>query len=144
MDVITSEKLREVYIGAWEGLYVDDIIAKWGREAFEIDWHGHFGTFTFPEGEAISDAGYRFYNEIKRISSENIGKTILITAHAAVIRAFWAVICHISWENVVDEIPFASNASYSICYYKNGEVYPDSYSNDSHLAKVGITKVKLL
>lgn len=144
LNIIKNKELREIYIGAWENLKVDYIIEKWGREAFEVDWHGHFGTFTFPEGESIKDGGYRFYNEVMKICEQNPGKTILIASHAAVIRAFWAIISNISWENIVNELPFASNASYSVCYYENGHITPESYSNEEHLAEVGITKVKLI
>ena len=77
------------------------------------------------------------------IARDNIGKTIIIAAHAAVIRAFWAKICHIPWENVVKELPFATNASYSICYYENETITPDKYSVDDHLIEVGITRVKV-
>jgi broad specificity phosphatase PhoE len=90
------------------------------------------------------DAGRRFYNEIWRISEANQGKTVLIAAHAAVIRAFWSIISDIRPENIADELPFPSNASYSICYFENGKIVPFEYSIDEHLAEVGITKVKLI
>jgi broad specificity phosphatase PhoE len=144
IDVMTSENLREAYLGAWEGQTMDNVIAKWGREAVEIDWLGNFGLFTFPDGEKIMDAGRRFYNEILRISEANQGKTVLIAAHAAVIRAFWSMISDIKPENIADELPFPSNASYSICYFENGKIVPFEYSIDEHLAEIGITKVKLI
>lgn len=144
LEIITSEKLREMYVGAWEGRTVDDIIAKWGRDIFENDWLANFGTFTFPNGESIVDGGRRFYNEILRIGNENQGKTILVTAHAAVIRSFWALISNISPDTIADKLPFASNASYSICFLENGKITPFKYSIEEHLSEVGITKVKLI
>ena len=77
------------------------------------------------------------------ICRENEGKTILITAHAAVIRAFWAIISNVSWENLANQIPFASNASYSVAYYKENAIFPGKYSCDEHLSEIGITKVNL-
>jgi broad specificity phosphatase PhoE len=141
LEVKTSKNLREAYVGQWENQSKDDIIAKWGREAFEIYWTNHFGTFVFPEGESIAEAGERFYNEILTICHKNQGKTILIAAHAAVIRAFWGIISSISWENIADTIPFSSNASYSIAYFDGEKVIPEEYSIDAHLSDVGITKV---
>jgi broad specificity phosphatase PhoE len=143
LEVLTDKSLREIYVGDWEGLKVSEIIEKWGRGAFEDDWHGHFGTFTFPGGEFIQDGGKRFYNKVLELAEQNIGKTILITAHAAVIRAFWAIITSTPWENVVNEIPFATNASFSICYFDGKTIIPDIYSYDDHLIKVGITRVKV-
>lgn len=143
LNVITDKELREIFVGDWEGLRVSEILEKWGREAFEDQWHGHFGTFTFPNGEFIQDGGRRFYNKVLEIAGKNEGKTIIITAHAAVIRAFWAIISGIKWENVVSELPFATNASFSVCYYDGKDIKPDLYSYDDHLVKVGITRVKV-
>ena len=144
LEVIPNKMLREVYLGAWEGQKTADIMEKWGREAIEKDWLGNFGCFTFPEGESIMDAGRRFYNEIYMISAENEGKTILVATHAAVLRAFWSIISDIAPQDIVEKLPFASNASYSICYYENGKIIPSKYSIDDHLSVVGITKVKLI
>jgi len=144
LDIIKSENLREVYLGAWEGQTINNIIEKWGREAVEKDWLGNFGLFSFPEGEKIMHAGVRFYNEILRISAANEGKTILVTSHAAVIRAFWSIISNVEPKDIVSTIPFPSNASYSICYYENGKIIPNKYSIDDHLSEVGITKVSLI
>ena len=143
LEVITDKKLREIFVGDWEGLRVSEILEKWGREAFEDQWHGHFGTFTFPNGEFIQDGGRRFYNRVLEIAGKNEGKTIIITAHAAVIRAFWAIISGIKWENVVSELPFATNASISVCFYDGESIKPDIYSFDDHLIEVGITRVKV-
>lgn len=139
IDIISSKNLREMYVGEWENMKFDDIIAKWGREEYEEKWKNNFGTFRFPSGESIEEGGIRFYNEIMRICNENEGKTILIAAHAAVIRAFWAIISGISWENLAKVYPFSTNASYSVAYFDGNKITPESYSNDSHLSSVGIT-----
>ena len=144
LEVVSNKNLREIYVGAWENMKIEDIIAKWGREMYENEWFGSFGTFRFPDGESIAEGGERFYKEVKAICEANIGKTILISAHAAVIRAFWAIISNISWEDVADQLPFASNASFSVAYYENGKITPNKYSSDEHLSVVGITKVKLI
>lgn len=144
IDVKTSKNLREVYAGEWENMHVDDIIAKWGREVFHNQWANDFGRFTMPGGESIKTAGERFYRELLDICSMNEGKTVLISAHAAVIRSFWAKISGIPSEKVSELLPFATNASYSILYYENGKFVPFEYSNDDHLNEVGITKVNLI
>ena len=144
LEIKTSKNLREAYVGEWEGMFVGDIIEKWGREVFVDQWAYNFGNFAFPGGESIISAGMRFYNEVLAISNENSGKTILICAHAAVIRSFWAIISDISADDIVSQLPFPTNASYSLCECKNGQILPISYSNDDHLSEVGITKVNLI
>ncbi len=165
MSVIKNQNLREAYVGAWEGMNVDDIIEKWGREVFVDQWKDNFGLFQFPNGESIKGAGERFYKEILSICSKLNSKsvlerpfinkneeekadsneiTILIASHAAVIRSFWSIISGIPFDELADRVPFPTNASYSICYYQNGKITPFEYSNDEHLSDVGITKVNLV
>lgn len=144
LEVITSKNLREMFVGDWEGRTVDEILTKWGREYFENEWINKFGSFRFPNGEAIVDGGRRFYNEILDVCEQNQGKTVLIASHAAVIRSFWSIISGIEPEDIVEKLPFASNASYSVCYCEKGKISPFEYSIDGHLSEVGITKVKLI
>ena len=143
LPILTSKNLREMYIGDWENQKADEIIAKWGREVFVGQWHDNFGLFQFPEGESIKDGGYRFYNEVLDIAKKNSGKTILITSHAAVIRAFWAIISNVEWKDLASTIPFPTNASYSIAYFDGKSFIPCEYSCDSHLSDVGITKFEM-
>ncbi len=144
IEVIPRVNLREAYAGEWEGKNVDQLIEIWGREMFADQWKARFGEFTFPGGESVKDAGERFYSEILAISKENQGKTILICAHAAVIRAFWAIINRIPWDQVADKVPFCTNASYSVLSFDGTNFNPMEYSIDEHLNEVGITKVNLI
>lgn len=143
LEIKTSKNLRETFLGGWEGRTVEEIKSKYGEEMFNNSWVNDFGMFVFPDGgESTSRSATRFYDEILSICKENEGKTILITAHAGVIRGFWAIISNISWEKVASEVPFPSNASYSVAYYTDGSIVPGEYSCDEHLSEVGITKVK--
>lgn len=144
IDVIPSKSFREVYVGEWENMKMDDIIAKWGREEYYINWVEGFSTFKFPSGESVFDAGRRFYNEVRCICDNNPGKTILISSHAAIIRSFWALISHEPFDVACKNITFPSNASFSICEYENGVFNQKEYSIDDHLNDIGITKVNLI
>ena len=142
-DIICRENLREIFVGDWENRTFEEIMENWGREMYEKEWFGNFGLFRFPGGESIIEGGNRFYEELKAICKENAGKSLLITAHAAVIRSFWAKISGILPENIAKDLPFPTNASYSIAYFDGEGFIPDEYSCDSHLASVGITKVRI-
>ena len=134
------EGVREFYLGDWEGKSVESIINDYG-DMFAESWHGGFGTFTFPSGEAVMDGGRRFYRQVLSICEECPDMTILIAAHAGVIRSFWSIISGIAPENIVRDLPFPTNASYSICDFIDGVIVPIEYSSDSHLTEVGITSV---
>ena len=131
LEVVTSVGLREIYIGDWEGLYVDDIIERYG-DMFTVDWLENFGTFRTPGGESVAEAGERFYATVEEICRHEQGKTLLIAAHAAVIRAFWAKVCDIAPEDVARTIDFPKNASYSELEYEDGRFTAIRYSVASH------------
>ncbi len=140
MTVQTDVGLRELFVGDWEGKCVEELIERWG-DMFKLKWHGGFGTFAFPNGEGVMEGGRRFYNTVLKIAAENLGKTILIGAHAAVIRAFWSIASGIAPEDIVYKLPFPTNASYSIAEYDGEKIIPLEYSKDDHLEQIGKTFV---
>ena len=129
IPVIDSMELREIFLGDWENVPIDELKT---RPDFTVGWTKHYGTFKVPGGEGVMEAGERFKNEVERIAKENPDKCILIAAHAAVIRIFFAIISGIKPEDVADAIPFPTNASYSTLTYRDGKFYPEEYSCDSH------------
>ena len=135
MNVIPDEGLREIYLGEWENLYVDDVIRDYG-ELFTVSWRFHFGEFQPPAGEAVPDLAKRIYDTVKRIAAQHLGETLLIASHAGAIRAFWGLISKIPAAELAAALPFPSNASYSVVEYdsETGELVPISFSNDAHLA----------
>ena len=140
LPITTDKGFRELYVGEWEGKSVEEVVERYG-DMFEVQWHGGFGTFRFPCGESAMEGAERFYNTTIEVAKRHPGQTILICAHAAVIRGFWSIICGVSPEEIVDKVPFATNASYSIAYYDGERITPCEYSRDEHLAEVGITRV---
>lgn len=137
LDIIDTKEFREVNVGDWEGMAVADLKKLYYQE-FVIDWQGKFGTFKFPNGESVLHAAERFYNEIKRIADLNPGKNIIITSHAAVIRAFWCKICGIAPEDMAKAYPFPVNASYSTLTYDGEKFTPIRYSVDDHLQTISV------
>ena len=132
LDIIDSKELREIFLGDWEGQLISDLKTFHYKE-FVLDWLGDFGNFAFPNGESVLHAGDRFYDEVKRIAELNPGKNILITSHAAVIRAFWCKISEIPADRMASEVPFSTNASYSILSYDGQKFTPQRYSVDEHI-----------
>ena len=141
MNVIGDDNLREIYLGDWENMSVEAVIEKYGEDVYFNQWRAKFGTFTCPGGESVQGACDRFTAEVEKIARESSGKTVLIAAHAAVIRAFYGRVLGIAPENLGEALPFPSNASYSVVEYSDGGFSPLEFSNDAHLTGVGITKV---
>jgi len=140
MEIRRERGFRELCVGDWEGKSVAEIIDKWG-DMFKKEWHESFGTFKFPGGEGVMDGGRRFYDAVIKVARGHEGQTVMICAHAAVIRSFWSIISEIEPEKIVDELPFPTNASYSVAYFDGERIAPAEYSCDEHLAELGITRV---
>ena len=121
---------------------VQEIFDKYGESEYIDRWLGDYGNYVFPNGEAVWSAGERFCREVERISRLHLGQTVLIAAHAAVIRTFWAIISGIGREEIVEQLKFPTNASYSIAEYDGEKIIPVEFSCDGHLASVGITEYK--
>lgn len=137
LDVIDSKELREMYIGDWEGMSISDLKRDHYQE-FVVEWHENFGTFQFPNGESVTQAVDRVYNEILRIAKKHIGKTVLIASHAAVIRGFWCKICGVAASDMAKAFPFPTNASFSTLTYNGKQLIPGEFSCDEHIPKCDI------
>ena len=135
MRIITSEELREIHVGKWEGKTVDEILLH-DEDLFINGWRKNFGTATPPEGESVIAGGKRFMAEIIRIAERHPGCVILVTTHAAVLRSFWGMACGMQAKQISEELHFAGNASYSIVDYVDGKLYPIEYSICEHLGGI--------
>lgn len=135
LAVIPSKELRETYCGDWEGVAFD-----WVKEHCPEIYFGPFTTdfmrFTLPGGENIADSGKRFLREVTRIARLHEGGTVLIAAHGAVIRCFWALISETPLDKATEKHPYPSNSSYSIAYFDGERIIPEAYSCDAHLTSV--------
>ncbi len=132
LPIIDDTLLRELNLGKWEGMKIADI-KKYFTEEFEVGWKQKYGTFVIPGGESVLEGGKRFYREVVRIAKENMSKTVLITAHAAVLRAFWGVALGVEPENMAKTVDFATNASTTTLEFDGEKLIPIEYSFDEYI-----------
>lgn len=135
LRVNTSPDFRELYFGNWENASVLMLKEKF-HDQFMIGWRQNFGTFTAPEGESVVEMAERMEKGVKTIANEHRGQTILLTSHAAAIRALWGKISGHTPSEWAEAYPFPTNASYSVLEYDGEKLIPISYSNDSHLGEL--------
>ena len=135
LKVNTRDDFRELYFGNWENASVLMLKEKF-HDQFTIGWRQNFGTFTAPEGESVVAMAERMARGLENIAREHIGETILLTSHAAAIRALWGKISGHEPSEWADAYPFPTNASYSVLEYDGESLKPVSYSNDSHLGEL--------
>ena len=126
MDIIKSQKLREVYLGEWECRKVEELASQYPEE-FIVGWHQNFGTCVVPGGESIPELAERIYGAVIEIASENAGKTVLVACHAAAIRSFWGKITGTKPEDVCEKIPFPNNTSFTVVEFDGEKLIPIEY-----------------
>lgn len=85
-EIIEAEDLCEMYFGIYDGMKWEEV----NKINPKID-EDHIKTneiMGIPEQETTEEVAIRMYNYIKKISRENVGKTILIGSHGVAIEAF--------------------------------------------------------
>lgn len=133
LPVVEMRELREMNCGRWEGKSFAELEEK-EYELYANGFRDHFFGFQMPEGESADECGQRFYHAALQIAKKHEGKTVLIAAHGAVIRSFWAIIRGLSHEEADATQPYPSNASYSVAEFDGEHFYPVEFSHDSHLS----------
>lgn len=141
LEVIPVDDLKEIYLGIWEGMRVEDIVHRWPYTFTEM-WRANFGLSTPPKGEYVQDAARRTVSALQTIAERHLGGSVIVAGHGGIFRAAIASIQGIAPERVGTDTVFPSNASVTTLTYENGLFTVDCYSYDEHLASVGITKLK--
>ena len=129
IEIISDRGLREIYAGEWEGRK----IAKLGEEFREdfFVWRNDICNSRCTGGESMVEVGERFYAKVKEIAAANDGKTVVITTHAAAIRAFMAVSS--GDVTLMNTTPFVPNASYSVLAVDGERFEFAEVGHDEHL-----------
>lgn len=118
LPINTDKRLREVDVGEWQGIPVDDITRDFPEEiAF---YRENPGKFFFKGGEGYADMIVRVADFFEETAKANDGKTIAVSTHGGCIRTLIAHVNGISIDRV-GEIPFVPNASVTELIYNNGK-----------------------
>ena len=141
LRVEMRDGLREVFLGEWEGLTVDEVVEKYGAESYYEGWRNRFGVYVVPGGEGAAACGRRMYNEIEEICKNYGYGRVLIVSHGAAIRSFYSLALGLRPDEFAEGLNYPSNASISRVDYDGEHFIPVKYSEDSHMESVGITKV---
>jgi broad specificity phosphatase PhoE len=119
IEIIPDTMLREIFAGEWEGRAFDELQQTYVHDFWV--WRNDIGNSRCTGGESTREVGERMLQMMKKIVNENEGKTVVVTTHAAAIRSLMAI-CSGKDFSVMKEIPFVTNASYSVL-----EVNGDSF-----------------
>ena len=122
ITIETSTELREIFAGGWEGKKFDYLFSTY-PESF-LTWTKDIGKARCDGGESAVELKERIEKEIKRIVSENEGKTVMIVSHGTPIRALSCI-----WKQVdvrdMQNVHWVPNASVSVAEYENCNEKPN-------------------
>ena len=126
----TTEKLREVMMGAWEDI-------AWGNMEYREPLLGRYFT-TDParwrvEGsETLEQVQNRMFNSISEIAKRHDGETIAVFSHGFSIRALMCAIMGIpSHESM--KVPYCDNTAVALLLYDDGKLTVEYQGDNSHL-----------
>lgn len=133
IPIIKNAGLREIFAGDWEGKtyeYIENTYPEDYRA-----WRNDIGSTRCYGGETVAELAERFYKTVTEIAEENDGKTVVIAAHSAPLRAMR---CLFSGEPIskMQEYDWLNNASVSVVEYISGKYEIKLWAEDSHLAEI--------
>jgi len=133
MEVIATPDFREINGGLWEGLTFDEIAEQYPEE-YKV-WATDFSRAQCPDGESAKDVYLRIKAAVLSVAEQNPNSTVLIAAHATVIRAVECFAKGYS-ENEMGKVQFSHNASINIFTYEDGKLTPVQTNIIEHLGDI--------
>ena len=130
MDVIRRRDLREVDVGVWQGMRIEDVKTAFA-ESFAA-YKENPGIYAFEGGESYPEAMDRAAQAFAEIAAENDGKTVVIGTHGGIVRAIRTVWNGIPPEQMKD-ISHVPNASVTVVEYDGGSITWRMVGYDGHL-----------
>lgn len=133
LPIIKNKGLREIFAGDWEGKDY-----KYLEEHYPEDyraWRENIGITKCFGGESIEELAERFSKAVLEIAQENDGKTVVIAAHSAPLRAMRCVFAEEPLSKM-QEYNWLSNASVSVVEFENGKYEIKKWAEDSHLDEI--------
>ena len=138
LPINDTEGLREIFAGAWEGMKVDDIYAKY-TDDFTV-WRLDIANARCTEGESVEELYGRIVAYVCKLAEENEGKTILLASHATPVRSVDCFSRGYGPERM-GEVPFVRNAAMCIFEYEDERITPVRIDIVDHLDPSLITAV---
>lgn len=130
MTINSTDNLREINGGDWEGQPWDILPEKWPEEYHT--WENTPHLHKMPNGETMEEFQKRLIEEIKHIISLNLNKDICIVTHGTAIRALLCYFNSCRLENMY-VIKWCDNTAITIVDYEDGKFNIVMEGDSSHL-----------
>ncbi len=117
IEVIKTERLREIYAGVWEMMPFTEIDEKYPEE-YSV-WKNDIGKAVCTGGDSVQSLGERIERAVRDIAIRHDGGAVVIVTHATPIRAICTLAEGLDISDM-GRVSWVSNASISIFEYDGG------------------------
>lgn len=130
LPLVTDKRLREVYMGRWEGI-------SWGDSSYYepeqyYNFSSHPDLWNVGDNELWPDLQNRLYSAIADIAARHDGQTIAIVSHGTAIRALMCKIWNVDSKDI-HTVKHGDNTAVSLLTVENGSISIDYACDSSHL-----------
>lgn len=131
LEPIVDKDLIEINLGVFDGKPFSETF-KSVEGLYDI-WNNHIEDLNPQGGESMKSVYERAWNTVKKIASDNQGKTVVCSTHGAFVRC---LICRLLKNDIskISEIPWSENTAVSLIEF-DSELNPTVafYNDISHL-----------
>jgi broad specificity phosphatase PhoE len=90
-------RLTDIDYGGWQGLTVEEVIDRFGREAIE-SWRRDPGSFRFPGGDSMREVRERVGPALESLVQESPGDAIAAVTHMAVLKVCFLALMELPFD----------------------------------------------
>lgn len=87
LPIIPDNALKEILMGDWQGILIDDLMEKYPEE-IDLFWH-HPEQYKREGCETYDEVRKRAGQFMEKTAAENPGKTILVVTHGALLKTLY-------------------------------------------------------
>lgn len=127
------QELREVDVGEWSGLLMEERDARYPEELRLI--REDYPNFTYPGGESSRELFQRAKRAMLTVAAAHEGQTVAVFCHGGVARCFECFAQGMDISGIHATVPGA-NCSVNVYEVENGTVRPILYNFTDHLETV--------
>lgn len=139
LPLVTDKRLREVYMGRWEGI-------SWGDAAYyEPEQYSRFSSdparWSIGDNELWQELQDRMYTAITDIAAKHNGQTIAMVSHGTAIRALMCRVWNVDSRDI-HSVQHGDNTAVSLLTVENGSISIDYACDSSHLPDELVNKAR--
>lgn len=128
----TTAALMEINHGDWQGLMLDEVLSRYGREL--IEWRNHPTRAQMPNGESFSNILKRVLDFKEWLQQSYPNGRVLVSTHDVVVKILVADALGMNMDRI-NRI-WVTNASISVIEYGDDLPYLVSLSEACHLGRL--------